>query len=90
MTDARVIAYLRKGAPLAASPGPVRDVLNPSRGFAGTASVLTDGTWVWRDDLPYYVEHYAIALRDEFLRHVEQLGYVVPSLTDEARSQLRY
>lgn len=32
--------------------------------------MISDGYWIWRLDLPYYVEKYQIQLDGDFLRHV--------------------
>lgn len=58
--------YLRQGTMLVASPGETTDVLDPEKGFSGTASAYTDGKWVWPGDLAYYVETYLLRIPDDF------------------------
>ena len=50
--------YLRNGSALIVSPGETVDILHPEKGFSGTATAYTDGTWVWPGDLAYYVESF--------------------------------
>lgn len=52
--------YLRNGSALIVSPGETVDILHPEKGFSGTATAYTDGTWVWPGDLAYYVESYLL------------------------------
>ncbi|MEQ1564058.1 MAG: hypothetical protein ABMA64_00355 [Myxococcota bacterium] len=73
--EAALVAYL-KGAPvLIAALGPVRDVLDPSAGYIGTPSILTDGTWAWPADLAHYVERHHAALPDAFVTHARSRGF---------------
>src|SRR5262249_8277732 len=51
--EARIVAYLKAGVGLAGVGKYVGDVLNPSAQFAVSPSLLTDGVWLWRADLPY-------------------------------------
>ena len=64
--EAAILGYLARGAVHALSPGPVWDVLDES-GPVGTASLLTDGEWVWPEDLAHYVEKYHVRLPAEFV-----------------------
>jgi hypothetical protein len=45
---------------------------------------MSDGDWVWRQDLAYFVERYRIRLPEEFLRHVRSVptGRVAESSVD--------
>jgi hypothetical protein len=87
--DPRVVRYLQNGTMFMASPGPVRDVIEPSRGFAGTSSVRTDGVWAWGDDLAHYVETYGLVLPDDFLDHIAKSSYEPPALSAAELSKLR-
>ena len=58
--------YLRNGSALIVSPGETIDVLHPEKGFSGTATAYTDGTWVWPGDLAYYVESYLLRVPEDF------------------------
>jgi hypothetical protein len=67
--EALLVSYLQQAPVLVTSPGPVRDVLDPDRGYIGTASIHTDGVWCWPGDLAHYVEIYHVALPEAFLAH---------------------
>jgi hypothetical protein len=41
----------------------------------GENMARTDGSWVWRDDLAYYVKHYHISLPEEFVEFMKEREY---------------
>lgn len=43
----------------------------------GTAD-MTDGTWVWPEGLPIYVERYNVRLPDEFVEHMRRGDFKSP------------
>ncbi|MGW4545355.1 hypothetical protein ACWEN4_03135 [Streptomyces violaceorubidus] len=45
-------------------------------------SLLTDGVWLWRDDLAYYVDRYHLALPGDFVAYVGELGYSPPEVPE--------
>ena len=69
--------YLRSGALVAAVPLAAFDVLSLDRKPTPAPHVLTDGEYVWRGDLAYYVETYLVGLPRRFTRHAELSGYKV-------------
>lgn len=80
--ETRIVAYLGNGKLLAYSPGVVADVFQPDL-VAGSGSVLTDGEWVWPDELAHYVRTYGVRLDPEFAAHMSSVGWDVPELSDE-------
>ncbi|MFC8871313.1 hypothetical protein ACFUAC_27290 [Streptomyces sp. NPDC057148] len=77
--ESRVVSYLRGGAWIWAEMWAGRDVLNaegPTLVSAG--SLYTDGAWVWREDLSYYLATYHLALPDDFVARVRELDYSPP------------
>ncbi|MEU7164596.1 hypothetical protein AB0A70_08100 [Streptomyces morookaense] len=78
-----VAAYLRGGYTLFASMGVADDVLGSGEGILGGSSLFTDGEWVWRGDLWFYVSNYHLRLPDEFTSKVRALGYAVPSVEQQ-------
>ncbi|MGW3989876.1 hypothetical protein [Streptomyces sp. NPDC004830] len=44
------------------------------------SSLLTDGTWLWRQDFPHYVETHHVALPDAFIAHVRSLNHRMPAI----------
>jgi hypothetical protein len=76
------VAYLDGGHVLidVMEAGP--DVLTerPHRHSWGCSSLLTDGTWLWRQDFPHYVETHHVQLPEAFIAHVRGLNYRMPAL----------
>jgi hypothetical protein len=77
--EARAVSYLQAGALLAFSPAVVRDALSKDQLIIGPLKLLTDGEWVWRSDLAYYVENYHYQLPEEFVRHMRSRDWKPPS-----------
>ncbi|WP_051722529.1 hypothetical protein [Streptomyces albus] len=46
----------------------------------GCSSPVTDGTWLWRLDLPHYVETHHGLLPEAFIEHARGLSYRMPAL----------
>ncbi|MER6756657.1 hypothetical protein ABT235_21035 [Micromonospora echinofusca] len=80
---ALVIQYLRDGHDLIDVMGAESDVLGSERLIIGGASVMTDGTWLWREDLRFYVAIYHVCLPENFLASVRANNYRVPALQIE-------
>ena len=79
----KIVNYLENGVGIIICGGLVGDVINPEKGSAGVPSVLTDGTWFWPGDLPYYVKNYKVALADDFVETMKQNGWKNPVSYDE-------
>lgn len=78
--DEALLAYLNSGELYIASPGTVKDVLSDSGEVIGTASLLTDGEWVWPQDLVYYKRNYNVPLPDMFLAHMAENNWEIPTV----------
>lgn len=78
-----ICRYLKSGVEFNVSPGSVEDVIDPTKGVAGTASTYTDGTWLWPGDLAYYVRNYNLKLLDEFIATMEQNAWKVNLTLDD-------
>lgn len=61
--------YLRDGTPLVDVMEATPDPFDSAIFINGGPSLLSDGTWVWREDLAHYVECYLVGLPDEFVEH---------------------
>jgi hypothetical protein len=66
-----VIAYLQSGIIFITCFGFVGDVLNPDSDFEVAPHLLTDGSWLWYNDLYYYVKNYHVRLPSEFVNHMK-------------------
>jgi len=65
--------YLRSGVVVLGVMEIMPDVIDGSL-VAESASLLTDGSWYWRQDLAHYVEKYHVALPTDFIDHVTSVG----------------
>ncbi|MFE5867019.1 hypothetical protein ACFQ6V_00035 [Streptomyces roseifaciens] len=86
--EQEVAAYLRGGHVLFASMGVVDDVLGSGESIVGGGSLFTDGEWVWRGDLSFYVTTYHLALPDEFVGRARAAGFQVPAVGQERLMEL--
>lgn len=80
----RIVQYLRDGEELFSAMGTVGDILGSDERILGGDSVFTDGEWIWRGDLWFYLSRYHVRLPDDFLARVREQGYKLP-VVDEAR-----
>ncbi|MFI9616043.1 hypothetical protein ACIHCM_30920 [Streptomyces sp. NPDC052023] len=75
--EASIVAYLRGGTGIWSEMGAEPDVLDPvGPSLTGAASLYTDGEWIWREDLIYYVVKYHVTLPEDFLSHVRARDYM--------------
>lgn len=81
-TAAAMVAYLRSGKMLSVGAGSFDDVLEPSHRRVVPIGVLTDGKWMWRSDLAYYVERYRVELPSEFVEDARQRSWRAPMIPD--------
>jgi hypothetical protein len=79
----RVLRYLQDGHDLIDVMGAEPDVLGSGQHLAGGASIMTDGEWIWREDLRFYVATYHVQLPDDFLASIRANDYQVPDLPIE-------
>ncbi|MFH8487918.1 hypothetical protein [Streptomyces longisporoflavus] len=77
----RVLSYLRSGTGIWSEMSAGPDVLNPDAPLlSGIGSLYTDGEWLWREDLAYYVETHHIDLPAEFLSRIRSFDYMPPEI----------
>jgi hypothetical protein len=81
--ESRILDYLRNGTAIWSEMSAGPDVLDPDApDLTGVGSLFTDGTWLWREDLPYYVAKHHVSLPDEFVEHTRDLNYETPPVLD--------
>jgi hypothetical protein len=78
----QVVAYLKGGHVLIDFMDVSDDVFDRSRQIMGGPSTLTDGDWIWRDDLAYYVARHNVIVPAEFLELIRRRQYVVPDVDE--------
>lgn len=65
----RVVQYLKTAPAIAAAAASMKDVLTNQ--YTGRELLVhTDGKFLWRSDVTYYVEKYDMELPDEFVKHI--------------------
>lgn len=72
----RVVEYLRSGIPVFDVMEATVDPLDSSVSISGGPSLISDGVWVWREDLAYYVERYKVGLPSDFVSFALRCGTV--------------
>ncbi len=75
----QVVRYLNAGHPVLDIMEITVDVIERAFQIPGGSSILTDGTFIWRADLPSYIERYHIRLPAEFLEFMSENHYEVPN-----------
>lgn len=70
-----VVSYLESGIPLVDIMESTVNALGGAAHIRGGSSIMTDGTWVWRLDLAYYVRNYHLQLDEDFLMHASGAGF---------------
>ncbi|MFE2826346.1 hypothetical protein [Streptomyces sp. NPDC059271] len=82
--EEKIVAYLRGGTGIWSEMSAGPDVLDPEAPtLPGIGSLFTDGTWLWRQDLPYYVAKYHISLPSDFIAHVRNAEYRIPQVPEQ-------
>ncbi|MFJ7207398.1 hypothetical protein ACIQWR_28155 [Streptomyces sp. NPDC098789] len=75
-----VAQYLGTGHELVVFMGAVGDILGSDERILGGDNIVTDGEWVWRADLAFYLTRYHLELPEEFLNKARENQYVVPDV----------
>ncbi len=63
----RIRRYLTQSFALTATSRNGRPCPVTGRKRFGSLGIMTDGAWLWRDDLPDFIEEFQVALPDQFL-----------------------
>ncbi|GAB4106559.1 hypothetical protein GCM10028790_55780 [Micromonospora taraxaci] len=75
---AQVVAYLNSGHVLIDVMDVADDAFDSTRQVMNGSTVMTDGDWLWRKDLAYYVRRHRVAVPAAFLALIRERDYVVP------------
>ncbi|MFE6840845.1 hypothetical protein ACFVFI_39280, partial [Streptomyces sp. NPDC057705] len=76
--ESEIVEYLLSGHDLFSVIGSSADVLGSGKTVLGGDSIFSDGIWIWRGDLWFYVRAYHIRLPSEFLTHMRRGQYLMP------------
>ncbi|MGC0415116.1 hypothetical protein [Embleya sp. AB8] len=86
--EAKILAYLEAGTSLFDFMAFKRDVFGGEENIPGAGSPMTDGEWIWKRDLLYYLPVYHVLLNPDFLDHVRAIDYRMPEISDERIDEL--
>ncbi|MFD9904966.1 hypothetical protein [Streptomyces sp. NPDC059063] len=73
-----IVGYLRAGHEILSVMGAAPDVLGSGEDIVGGDSLYTDGEWLWRGDLWFYVRSHHVQVPEAFLVHMRDRGYSMP------------
>jgi hypothetical protein len=82
--------YLGKGHEIFASMGTTEDVLGSGEVVLGGGSIYTDGEWIWRRDLGFYLLRYHLRLPGDFVEKVRTATSDTLSVEDEKLVEVTY
>lgn len=67
-----ILDYLSSGITVFDVMGVTIDPIDKTTCISGGPGLVTDGEWIWREDLKYFVEKYNVGLPQDFLNHVSR------------------
>lgn len=79
--EENIVHYLETAAAFGVSGSMADDYFDPSKKAVAPLETVTDGVWLWRRDLAYYVRHYHVLLPPDFVAHMRQRGWEPPAFT---------
>jgi len=88
--EEKIADYLRKGHEIFASMGVSEDILGSGGVVLGGGSIYTDGEWIWRGDLGFYLLRYHLRLPEDFVEKVRTATSDTLAVEDEKLVELTY
>jgi hypothetical protein len=80
----RILAYLHAGALVVRAPACFEDWLDPDRPLVVPFGYRTDGTWLWADEVAYYLDRHGVLPEPGLLAHMRERGYEVGEVPEAA------
>ncbi|MCD8490307.1 MAG: hypothetical protein LRZ84_27165 [Desertifilum sp.] len=74
----KIIKYLNSGVFYIAGLGVVRDGVSKENKIICPDHYLTDGCWVWPQELSYIVDKYNVHIPPDFLEYMSSKNWLVP------------
>jgi hypothetical protein len=84
----KIISYLQTGKLLFFRPFELTDCLDKNRKIIGDCSIYTDGIWLWKRYLSYFVRVHYVKLPDDFIAHMSLNKWKVPFISSEHEKSL--
>lgn len=81
-----VAAYLRGGAAVLTTAARTKDLVFPDRSDHVPLGYRTDGTWIWPEDVLYYLERDQASPDPALLTHIRAQDYAVPEVSPDVRT----
>jgi hypothetical protein len=75
----QVVGYLEAGHVLIHMMDIADDPFDPEQQVMNGSTVLTDGDWLWRKDLAFFVRRHHVAVPADFLALIRGRDYAVPA-----------
>ena len=80
----RILAYLHAGALVVRAPACFEDWLDPDRPLVVPFGYRTDGTWLWADEVAYYLDRHGVLPDPGLLAHMRERGHEVGEVPEAA------
>jgi hypothetical protein len=81
---AEILAFLNGGTEVMRAAGRAEDWLAPGHPAMVPIGFRTDGTWLWSEELAYYLREHDVLPEPAFLSHMSQHHYVAQPAPDAA------
>ena len=78
----KILEYLKNGTRLAHVKYTERDILGSGKPLPCCRDAITDGVWVWKASVVYWIKKYNLMLPDEFIQYMKDQNWTVPSSLD--------
>ena len=88
--ERQIIQYLKSGVIFAACMGVFKDILDETSDVWIAPHLLTDGSWLWYNDLSYYVEKYHARVPAEFIQAMKLNQWKFPPESSIDLSELEF
>lgn len=86
--ESEILSYLEKGIILFLRPVAVFDCLGDTGKFVGGANIYTDGNWLWKGYLPYFIKNYHVSLPMDFVEHARSNNWTLPEVSKKEEKLL--
>lgn len=86
--DIKILHYLKNGCMLLAERSIVDSIVDSNVRLNGDCSVITDGSWIWFENVRHYYEKNRLSLLPEFLASMKANDFIVPIIDNHVKKEL--